>query len=156
MLSWEKQSVFVFCLSDKPSKPACNPPTGKESVCVHTYLCVRSRVRLMPYFSQNWYDQMSDPELLVSLWPLAFLLRGEKRSKCWLSATMPLIPYNHIDRDPLETSCNKYSSWNTHSWYYTEREWGMHLHKRREEGQVDFNGVGLCKGTYEQRGWCCV
>lgn len=60
-----------------------------------------------------------------SLWPLAFLLRGEKGSKRWHSATLPLIPRHHKDTDPLETSLNKSTSCNSDiGLYYIEREKG--------------------------------
>lgn len=60
----ERESVFVFCCSDKKKKKvkkkksACTYRKGKVHVhvcvCVLTYLCVRSGLsRLMPYFSQS-------------------------------------------------------------------------------------------------------
>lgn len=58
----ERESVFVFCCSDKKKKKVKKnlpAPTGKGKrtcvcVCVLTYLCVRSGLScLMPYFSQS-------------------------------------------------------------------------------------------------------
>lgn len=133
LCSLEKRSqCLCFVVRISRGKKKKNLPASylQESevcmcVCVLTYLCVHSGVSLMPYFSHAWYDQTSDRELLVSLWPLAFLLGGEKRSKCWHSATLPLILWHHKDTDPRETSFKKSSSWNPNiGWYYIKREWG--------------------------------
>lgn len=93
----------------QPREPACKDTSKCVCVCFLLKVCVHSRVSLMPYFSQAWYDQMSGCELSVSLWPLAFVLEGEKRSKRWHSATSPLI-FLPQDTDSPETSLDKCSS----------------------------------------------
>lgn len=80
-------------------------------VCVSSNCCISTLgSSLMPYFSQAWYDQMSDCKLLVFPWPLAFVLGGEKRSKRWHGATSPLIALLHEDTDPPKVRLNGSSS----------------------------------------------
>lgn len=122
-------------------------PRHQVCVCVHTYIYVCVRVlkllhfhvepSLLPYFSQAWYDQMSDRRLLVFLWPLAFALGGEKRSKRWQSATSPLIAWQHKDTHPLEAKPNGSNSWNSH-WCYKEKENKDHCGKKNNKREPVF------------------
>lgn len=101
-------------------------------VCVLKLLRFHVGPSLLPYFSQAWYDQMSDRKLLVFLWPLAFVLGGEKRSKRWQSATSPLIAWQHKDTDPLEGKLNESNSRNS-GWCYKKKENKDHHGKKNKK-----------------------
>lgn len=103
--SQEKVSIFlrvcVFCCSDKPSKCVPAPHLGNNTVCacVLTCLCVHSGDEPHALFQSGliWSDVRSWAPLAPPLptplsGPWRFLLGGEKRSKRWHSAALPLIP----------------------------------------------------------------
>lgn len=125
----ERESVFVFCCSDKKKKKvkkkkesACTYRKRESAracvrVCVSWHICVSTAgwAASCPISVRADMIRRQIASLLVSRWPLAFALEGEKRSKRWHSATFPLIPRHHEDTDPVKTRLNTHPAFETHT-----------------------------------------
>lgn len=128
----KRNQCLLLRLGKKTKKKNWFHTTKRMCVCVLKLLRFHVGPSLLPYFSQAWYDQMSDRKLLVFLWPLAFVLGGEKRSKRWQSATSPLIAWQHKDTDPLEGKLNESNSRNS-GWCYKKKENKDHHGKKNKK-----------------------